>query len=66
MISKTGRRQLKFQGAREEGKNEGRTEGIISSIQNLMKSMNMSAEQAMAALGVSKAEQPKYLAMLKR
>lgn len=54
--------QLKFQDAREEG----RAEGIILSIQNLMKRMNMSAEQAMEAIGVSKEEQPQYLEMLKQ
>ena len=58
--------QLKFQDAREEGRVEGRAEGIILSIQNLMKRMNISAEQAMEAIGVSKEEQPQYLEMLKQ
>ena len=58
--------QLKFQDAREEGRVEGRAEGIILSIQNLMKRMNLSAEQAMEAIGVSKEEQPQYLEMLKQ
>ena len=70
--------QLKFQDAREEGRVEGRVEGraegrvegraegIILSIQNLMKRMNLSAEQAMEAIGVSKEEQPQYLEMLKQ
>ena len=70
--------ELKLQDAREEGRaeglaesraegrNEGRMEGIIWCIQNLMKRMNMSAEQAMEAIGVSKEEQPQYLEMLKQ
>lgn len=45
---------------------KGRKEGIISSVKNLMDTMDWSAEQAMKALKVSKEDQEKYLVMLKK
>ena len=42
----------------------GQTNGIAISIKNLMKNMNLSAEKAMEALGISKDEYSKYMALL--
>jgi hypothetical protein len=39
-------------------------EGILSSISNLMKSMKLTAEQAMDALGIPKNERASYNAKL--
>lgn len=44
----------------ERGIEKGIREGILASIQNLMESMGWSAEQAMKALKIPEAEQPKY------
>ena len=64
--------QLKYQDAVEEGRAEGRaegwaegmTEGILSSIKNLMETMGVSVEKAMAALKIPEAEQRIYLDLL--
>ena len=54
--------------AREQGRAEGRVEGIeqerIINIQNLMKSMKLTTQQAMDALMIPVSEQPKYAAIL--
>lgn len=58
--------------ARAEGRKEGRREGheagvddgILSSVRNLMETMNLSAEKVMEALKVSEAEKEKYLKLL--
>ena len=42
----------------------GQTNGIAISIKNLMKNMNLSAEKAMEALGISKEEYSKYMTLL--
>ena len=42
----------------------GQTNGIAISIKNLMKNMNLSAEKAMEALGISKDEYSKYMTLL--
>ena len=47
-----------------KGKAIGQTNGIVMSIKNLMKNMNLSAEKAMEALGISKDEYSKYMALL--
>jgi len=56
--------QLKYQDAVEEGRAEGITEGILSSIKNLMETMGVSVEKAMAALKIPEAEQRMYLDLL--
>ena len=50
----------------KEGINEGIKEGSLSSIQNLMESMDWSAEQAMAALKIPDSEQVQYVNGLKK
>ncbi|WP_418463740.1 hypothetical protein [Frisingicoccus sp.] len=58
--------------ARAEGRKEGRREGhevgvadgILSSVRNLMETMDLSAEKAMEALKVSETEKEKYLKLL--
>lgn len=51
-----------------EGKTDGRNEGIESerlrSIKSLVQSFGITADAAMNALGISKEERPKYLALL--
>jgi hypothetical protein len=49
---------------RASGIEQGREEGLISSISNLMKSMHLSAEQAMTALGIPKEKMDFYGAKL--
>jgi hypothetical protein len=48
----------------EEAHANGMEEGILSSISNLMKSMKLTAEQAMDALGIPKNERASYNAKL--
>ncbi|MCR5672521.1 MAG: hypothetical protein K6F87_02265 [Lachnospiraceae bacterium] len=50
---------------REEGRVEGRAEGRAESIRNLMKNMNLTADQAMQALGIPEEERSKYDELLK-
>ena len=45
---------------------EGKAEGIVSSLTNLMTNLKLSFEQAAAALGIPAAEQEQYAEMLKR
>ncbi|MBQ6502411.1 MAG: hypothetical protein IJI57_00685 [Flexilinea sp.] len=49
---------------KEEGREEGREEEKLASIQLIMKKMQFSARQAMEFLEISSADQPRYLAML--
>lgn len=49
----------------KEGRKEGLKEGILTSIQNLMESMNWTAEQAMEALKVPETEWSQYASRLK-
>ncbi len=51
---------------RAEGLAEGRAEGILSSIKGLMETMNLSIEQAMAALKLPEAERQKYMDLLEK
>ena len=51
---------------RAEGHAEGMTNGILSSIKNLMETMGLPMEQAMAALKVPETEKQKYIDLLKR
>lgn len=48
----------------EETRNEAREQAYLDNIRNLMDSLKLSAEQAMAALKVPAEEQSKYLAKL--
>ena len=47
--------------ARAEGLAEGRKEGQIEGVRNLMKNMQLTAEQAMEALGIPAEEREMYL-----
>ncbi len=47
--------------AREEGREEGRETNTMESIRNLMETLKLTAEQAMAALKVPAEDQQKYL-----
>ena len=53
---------------REAGREEGREEGIdqsrIESIKSLMRTLKLSAQQAMDALGIPLSEQSRYLSKL--
>ncbi len=53
-------------GVREKGRAEGRADGIMSSIKGLMETMNLSIEQAMAALKIPEAEKQKYMGLLEK
>lgn len=50
--------------AREEGIAEGTTKGKAEAIKNLMETMKLTIEQAMAALKIPESDYPKYMAML--
>jgi hypothetical protein len=50
--------------ARANGIEQGREEGLLSSVGNLMKSMHLSAEEAMKALGIPKEKMDFYGAKL--
>ena len=51
---------------RELGISEGKTESTLVSIRNLMKSMNLSDEQAMDALMIPAEEREKYIKLLSK
>lgn len=69
--------ELKYQDALEEGRAEGRAEGwkegweegwtevMVSHLRNLMKNTGWPLEQAIVALGISKADQPRLIRLLK-
>ncbi|WP_458459407.1 hypothetical protein [Pseudobutyrivibrio sp.] len=46
------------------GKTEGKAEGKVEDIQNLMNNLNLTAEQAMTALGIKEEDFEKYLSRL--
>ena len=48
----------------EQGIEQGIEQERISAVRNLMKSLKLSAEQAMDSLGIPKSEYKKYLTML--
>ena len=48
------------------GIERGIEQGILSSIENLMETLKLTAKQAMEALKVPEAEQPKYASKLKQ
>ena len=45
---------------------KGMTNGILASIKNIMETMGLTIEQAMAALKVPEEERQKYMDFLKR
>ncbi len=49
---------------KNDGIKEGRMEGILNSIKSLMKTLNLSAEQAMNALEVPEDKRAYYLAQI--
>ena len=53
-------------GVREKGRAEGMTNGILTSIKNLVKNMGVSVEQAMSVLEIPEAERQKYMDLLER
>lgn len=48
----------------ERGEKRGERRGTINSIKNLMKNRHWSAEEAMEAIGIDKAQHEQYLALL--
>lgn len=48
----------------ECGRLEGKKEGKIEAIKELMRNLNLSPEKAMAAVGIAPSEFSRYLAML--
>ena len=55
---------MKLQEMQEFGYNKGKIETTLSSIKNLMKNLNISAEAAMKALDISPSEYKRYLLLL--
>ena len=57
-------------GVREIGRAEGRAEGLaeraLSDLRNLMETLGLTIEQAMAALKVPEGERQKYMDLLER
>ena len=51
-------------GVEERGMAKGLTNGILTSIKNLVKNMGVSVEQAMAALKIPDTEKQKYMDLL--
>ena len=54
------------QGVKELGRTEGRIEGIIESIRNLMANTGWTLERAMEALGIPESDRPKYAELLQK
>lgn len=50
----------------EKGIAKGMTDAILASIKNLMETMGLTIEQAMAALKVPESERQKYMDLLER
>ena len=55
---------LELERFKEDGRTEGILENTLASIRSLMKTMNLTAQQAMEALQIPASEQEKYLAMI--
>ena len=53
-------------GVREKGRAEGHTERALSDLRNLMETLGLTIEQAMAALKVPEEERQKYMDLLER
>ena len=54
------------QSVEARGIEKGITQGILTSLQNLMVSMGLNIEEAMNALLIPDAERPSYLRMMKQ
>ena len=68
-VHEKGRAEGRAEGhaeGRAEGRVEGMTNGILSSIKNLMETMGLPMEQAMAALKVPETEKQKYIDLLEK
>ena len=65
-------RREEHEAGRAEGREEGRTEGraagakeaIINSVEQLMKNMHLSSEEALSAIGIDEKEKDMYLSIL--
>ena len=57
-------REALLEAGERRGETRGKILGKISSVKNLMKSMNLSAEEAMNAIGIAPSEYKQYMAML--
>ena len=55
---------LELERFKEDGRTEGILENTLASIRSLMKTMNLTAQQAMEALQIPASEYEKYLAMI--
>ena len=53
-------------GVREKGRAEGHAERALSDLRNLMETLGLTIEQAMAALKVPEGERQKYMDLLER
>ena len=53
-------------GVEEKGMAKGLTNGILTSIKNLVKNMGITVEQAMSVLEIPEAERQKYMDLLER
>lgn len=58
-------RKLSIDEGRKQGINEGIDEATVKNALSVMVKFNVSAEEALDALGVPKSDQPKYLQMMK-
>lgn len=52
--------------AEEKGRVEGKAEGLLAAIRNLMDSMDWSVEQAMEALRMVEPDRPRYTELLQK
>ena len=59
-------RRVLSKGVREKGRAEGHTERALSDLRNLMETLGLTIEQAMAALKVPEAERQIYMDLLER
>ena len=54
------------EGVRDLGRAEGRAEGILASIRNLMANTGWTLEKAMETLGLPETDRPKYADLLQK
>ena len=55
-----------YQKGKQEGRLEGKQEGLLASIENVMKKMNFTADEAMDLLSIPVSDKPKYLELLQQ
>ncbi len=58
-------REAGFKEGENHGIVKGRTEGVVSSIRNMMKNMGVSLEKAMDVLQIPADERAKYIALVR-